>query len=115
MKKLRKSSKKMLFGVCGGVAEYFKIDPTIVRICVCLVALLKGVGVILYLIAALVMPEASGPDEDDVENMKSANIDSDERNRSSESSSSSNSDSRKNASEGKAPHTDDEFNKFFKK
>ena len=53
MKKLRKSNKKMLFGVCGGVAEYFKIDPTIVRICVCLVALFKGVGVILYLIAAL--------------------------------------------------------------
>ena len=67
MKKLRKSNKKMLFGVCGGLAEYFKIDPTIVRICVCLVALFKGVGVILYLIAALVMPEASVSDNDDVD------------------------------------------------
>ena len=54
MKKLRKSNKKMLFGVCGGLAEYFKIDPTIVRICVCLVALFKGVGVILYLIQCVI-------------------------------------------------------------
>ena len=107
MKKLRKSNKKMLFGVCGGVAEYFKIDPTIVRICVCLVALFKGVGVILYLIAALVMPEASVSDNDDVENMKSANIDSDEARNSSA--------SEKSDPESKAPHTDDEFNKFFKK
>ena len=105
MKKLRKSNKKMLFGVCGGVAEYFKIDPTIVRICVCLVALFKGVGVILYLIAALVMPESDMASDDDVENMKSANIDSDDV-RSSDSSSS--------AQEGKAPHSDDEFNQFFK-
>ena len=106
MKKLRKSNKKMLFGVCGGVAEYFKIDPTIVRICVCLVALFKGVGVILYLIAALVMPEANVSDNDDVENMKSANIDSDET---------GSSGSEKSDPESKAPHTDDEFNKFFKK
>ncbi|MBO4859074.1 MAG: PspC domain-containing protein [Treponema sp.] len=109
MKKLRKSNKKMLFGVCGGVAEYFKIDPTIVRICVCLVALFKGVGVVLYLIAALVMPESDLASDDDVENMKSANIDSDDA-RSSDSSSSSSS-----GQEGKAPHSDDEFNKFFKK
>ena len=110
MKKLRKSNKKMLFGVCGGVAEYFKIDPTIVRICVCLVALFKGVGVILYLIAALVMPEPGVSDNDDVENMKSANIDSEDVRHTSDSS-----DSNKSAAEGKAPHSDDEFNKFFKK
>ena len=110
MKKLRKSNKKMLFGVCGGVAEYFKIDPTIVRICVCLVALFKGVGVILYLIAALVMPESELSSDEDVENMKSANIDSEDSRSSSGSSSSSSSDQ-----EGKAPHSDEEFNKFFKK
>ena len=110
MKKLRKSNKKMLFGVCGGLAEYFKIDPTIVRICVCLVSLFKGIGVIVYLIAALVMPEANVSDNDDVENMKSANIDSEDGGNTSD-----NFDSEKSAAEGKAPHSDDEFNKFFKK
>ena len=53
------------------------------------------------------MPEPSVTDNDDVENMKSANIDSDETNNASA--------SEKSDPESKAPHTDDEFNKFFKK
>ena len=47
---------KVLAGVCGGVAEYFKIDPTIVRVIWALVAL-SGAGLVAYLICALIIPE----------------------------------------------------------
>lgn len=58
MKKLYKSSDdKMICGVCGGVAEYIGMDPTIVRLLWVLFSLSGGAGVLLYIIAALVMPE----------------------------------------------------------
>lgn len=57
-KKLCKSSTdRKLFGVCGGVAEYFGIDATIVRLGVVLFTLAGGSGIMVYLVAALVMPE----------------------------------------------------------
>jgi phage shock protein PspC (stress-responsive transcriptional regulator) len=56
-KKLYKSRNKKLCGVCGGVAEYFGIDPTIVRLIWVLVALTTGIGVIGYIVAALVIEE----------------------------------------------------------
>ena len=47
-KKLTKSQKnRMIAGVCGGLAEYFKIDPTIVRLVFVVFALLKGAGILL--------------------------------------------------------------------
>ena len=56
-KKLYKSSTdKKLFGVCGGLAEYFKIDSTLVRLAMVLLALM-GAGIVFYLVAAIVMPE----------------------------------------------------------
>jgi phage shock protein C len=59
-KRLRKSRDKKLFGVCGGIAEYFDIDPTMVRVAWALLSLLTVAfpGVLLYVILALVMPEA---------------------------------------------------------
>ncbi len=55
-KKLYRSTKeKMVAGVCGGLAEYFDIDPTIVRIA-WLIFCCVGAGVIAYLIAMLVIP-----------------------------------------------------------
>ena len=58
-KKLYKSSTdKKLFGVCGGLAEYFGIDSTIVRLILVLAILFAGCGILAYLVAALVMPEA---------------------------------------------------------
>ena len=48
-----------LFGVCGGIAEYFEIDPTIVRLIWVLAIFCCGVGVLLYLACALVMPKKS--------------------------------------------------------
>ena len=64
-KKLYRSKKdRKLVGVCGGLAEYFDIDPTIVRLVVVLVALFS-IGVLAYLVAALVIPEApDGRNED---------------------------------------------------
>ncbi len=58
MRKLYKSkTNRMLMGVCGGVGEYFGIDPTIVRLLWVAVSLAYGAGVIAYIIAAIVIPE----------------------------------------------------------
>jgi len=58
-KALRKSSKDQMFlGVCGGIAEYFNIDSSIVRILTVIFALLGGPGLIVYIIAAILMKPA---------------------------------------------------------
>jgi phage shock protein PspC (stress-responsive transcriptional regulator) len=61
-KKLMKSRNKVICGVCGGVAEYFEIDPLFIRIGFLACVLAGGSGVILYLVAALLMkdPEENG-------------------------------------------------------
>lgn len=46
---------KKIFGVCGGLGEYFDIDSTIVRLIWVIIAL-SGVGILAYLIAGLIMP-----------------------------------------------------------
>lgn len=57
-KKLFKSAyDKKIFGVCGGFAEYFNIDSTIVRLIWIAFTLCGGAGVLAYIIAALVMPK----------------------------------------------------------
>ena len=56
MKRLYKSNNRMLCGVCAGIAEYFGIDPTIVRLVWAALAL-SGTGILLYIVAALVIPE----------------------------------------------------------
>ena len=53
---LRRSSDKMLAGVCGGIAEYFNIDPVIVRLLFVLSVLFAGFPIIVYPILWLVMP-----------------------------------------------------------
>lgn len=56
-KKLYKSNTdKKLAGVCGGIAEYFNIDSTIVRLILAVFTLLGGAGILAYIVAALVMP-----------------------------------------------------------
>ena len=57
-KKLRKSSvDKKLCGVCGGIGEYFNVDPTVVRLLWILFSLAGGAGLLAYIIAAIIMPE----------------------------------------------------------
>ena len=56
--KLYKSSTdKKLAGVCGGIAEYFNIDSTLVRLGWVLFSLLGGSGLLAYIIAAIIMPD----------------------------------------------------------
>lgn len=56
-KKLYRSrTDKKLCGVCGGIAEYFDIDSTIIRLIVVVLALMGCVGLVAYLIAALIIP-----------------------------------------------------------
>ena len=57
-KKMYKSSTdKKLAGVCGGIAEYFNIDSTLVRLGWVLFSLLGGSGLLAYIIAAIIMPD----------------------------------------------------------
>ena len=92
-KKLYISRNKVLCGVCGGIAEFFNIDPTIIRLlAVVLIIAGFGTGIVIYIIAAVIMPDYS---LDDTENLRSANIPDEEKPRDSRS--------------------DDEFNSYFKK
>ena len=52
----RIESGKMLAGVCGGIAEYFDIDPTLVRALWVLFCILGGSGILLYIILAVLIP-----------------------------------------------------------
>lgn len=54
----RSNSDKKLCGVCGGIAEYFNVDSTIIRLIVVVLALAGCLGLIAYLLAALIMPKA---------------------------------------------------------
>lgn len=58
-KKLYRSRRnKMLCGVCGGLGEYLGIDPTVVRLLVVLLSLSSvGMGVVIYFVAAFIIPE----------------------------------------------------------
>ena len=59
-KELRKSAtNKTICGVCGGIGEYFKVDPTLIRLAWVLVACgSAGIGLIAYFIAAVIIPDA---------------------------------------------------------
>lgn len=57
-KRLYKSNKnKMLAGVCGGIAEYFNIDPTLVRLGWAILCMFAGSGILAYIIAAIIIPQ----------------------------------------------------------
>ena len=57
MKRLYRSTyDRMLCGVCGGIAEYFQLDPSLVRLGWALFCILGGSGVLAYIIAAIIIP-----------------------------------------------------------
>jgi phage shock protein C len=57
IKRLYRSAKeKILGGVCGGVGEYFNIDPVIIRLLWVLACFVWGFGIILYIIAWIIIP-----------------------------------------------------------
>lgn len=57
-KRLYKSSiDKKVCGVCGGIANYFDVDPTVIRLIWVIFTLAGGSGLIAYIIAAIIMPD----------------------------------------------------------
>lgn len=57
MKKLYKSrNDKMICGVCGGIAEYFNVDSTLIRLLLVLLGCTAGSGVLAYILAAIIIP-----------------------------------------------------------
>ena len=57
-KRLYKSSTdKKVCGVCGGIANYFVVDPTVIRLIWVIFTLAGGSGLIAYIIAAIIMPD----------------------------------------------------------
>ena len=57
-KKLYRSTEnRVIAGVCGGIAEYFDIDPTLVRLAWVLFCVLGGSGLLAYIVAAIIIPE----------------------------------------------------------
>lgn len=73
-KKLVRSSNKVLAGVCGGIAEFFGLDITLVRVLYVLLSFFSAAfpGLLLYIILMLLMPEGDSKDNrfDDAEVVK---------------------------------------------
>ena len=59
MKRLYRTtgSDAVFFGVCGGIARYFNVDPTLVRVATVLLGAAGGLSLWVYIIAALIMPK----------------------------------------------------------
>lgn len=57
-KRLTKSSNTMLAGVCGGIADFFEIDPTLVRVGYVILTCFSAAfpGILLYIILCIIMP-----------------------------------------------------------
>nr|WP_295763799.1 PspC domain-containing protein [uncultured Oscillibacter sp.] len=51
---------KMVDGVCGGIAQYFGLDPTLVRLAWVLFCAMGGSGVLAYIVAAVIIPRDPG-------------------------------------------------------
>jgi len=54
----RSNANRMIAGVCGGIAEYLNVDPTLIRLGFVLLTFVSGAGVLLYLVMAIVIPRA---------------------------------------------------------
>ena len=64
-KELRRSATDVrICGVCGGIAEYFGVDSNLVRLIWAAVSLFAGTGILLYILAAVLMPKANEPKKD---------------------------------------------------
>lgn len=55
-KLFRSTTNRMITGVCGGIAEYFNVDPTIIRLAAVILGFTGG-GIVAYIVCSLVIPE----------------------------------------------------------
>lgn len=55
----RSTSDKMLAGVCGGLAEYFDVDPVIIRLAWVMAIFCLGTGIFAYILAAIIVPKGN--------------------------------------------------------
>jgi phage shock protein C len=62
-KRLTRSRNKMIAGVCAGLAEYFDLDPTLVRVLYVLISILSAAfpGIIVYIILMFILPPPDSP------------------------------------------------------
>lgn len=65
----RSTTNKMIAGVCGGIAEYFDADPTIIRLLAVLLLIVSGpIAVIAYIAAAVIVPIKDNEEKNGKEN-----------------------------------------------
>jgi phage shock protein C len=55
----RSRNQRMLAGVCGGLAEYFKVDATLIRVLFLVLAVFGGTGLVIYVVMWLIVPDVS--------------------------------------------------------
>jgi phage shock protein C len=68
-KRLEKSRKdKIIFGVCGGIGNYFSIDPVIIRLLFVITFFINGIGLLIYIIAAIIIPTEKNEEKDYIKN-----------------------------------------------
>ncbi|MCL4246758.1 MAG: PspC domain-containing protein [Anaerolineae bacterium] len=56
---VRSKTDRQISGVCAGIAQYFELDPTVVRLIFVVATILGGPGLLIYIVLAIVMPEES--------------------------------------------------------
>jgi phage shock protein C len=52
----RSKENRMIAGVCGGIAEYFNVDPTLIRL-LWILAIFMGAGILVYIVGWIIIPE----------------------------------------------------------
>jgi phage shock protein C len=55
----RSRTQRMIAGVCGGLAEYFNVDATLMRVLFLLLAVFGGSGIVIYIVMWIIVPDAS--------------------------------------------------------
>jgi phage shock protein PspC (stress-responsive transcriptional regulator) len=52
----KSKTERKLLGVCGGLGEYFEIDPTLIRLAFVALTLFDGIGLVIYIVLAIIIP-----------------------------------------------------------
>ena len=55
---MRSKDDRMIAGVCGGLAEYFNLDATLIRVLFLLLAVFGGSGIVIYIVMWIIVPDA---------------------------------------------------------